>query len=353
MTVTIANHGRDAVNRLDARPDGFDGVLMDIQMPIMDGYCATREIRRDGRFERLPIIAMTANAMAQDRKQALEAGMNDHVAKPIDVKALFDVLGRWIEVPGERRSGTGFRAHEPVAEASGATGAPELEGIDTVDALGRVGGNSPLYLKILRQFRDGQAKAVARIRAAIEAGDKHTARREAHTLKGLAGNVGAHALYQAAERVEHLFRGDESADAIETPVTELQVELARVIAVLGRLGDSGGGPLTNGLAAEAPDDSRDISQVPALLAQLRELLEDDDAGADQPVALLMPLLAGSSRASLMTELADHVDNYDFDAALDAMVRLEAQFQSHPLTEEPEAFWRERSDPELIPDEPEP
>ena len=177
-----------------------------------------------------------------------------------------------------------------------------------------MGGNSALYLKILRKFRDGQGDAVERIRSAVEAGDTESAQREAHTLKGLAGNIGAQALYQVAQRVEQLFRNGEADDSIETPLAELQAKLVRVMTALNQLGEHN--------AAAASADTLDSSRVPALLAQLRELLEDDDTDAEQPVEALTPLLAGTPHSSLLAELAGHLDNYDFEAALDVLARLE-------------------------------
>jgi signal transduction histidine kinase/CheY-like chemotaxis protein len=318
LKITIANHGREGVEILSAQQDAFDGVLMDIQMPIMDGYSATREIRKDARFKKIPIIAMTANAMAQDREQALDAGMNDHVAKPIDIKELFEVLGKWIEVAEQRRIERGLPAREALPDVSGnsttATEVPELEGIDTSGGLKRMGGNSALYLKILRKFHGGQADAVERIRTAVEAGDAQSAQREAHTLKGLAGNIGAQALNEVAQRVEQLFRNGEAGDSIETSLAKLQTELARVMTALNQLGEHN--------AAPASGDTLDSSQVPVLLAQLRELLEDDDTDAEQPVEALTSLLAGTPQASLLAELSGHLDDYDFDAALDALARLQ-------------------------------
>ena len=322
LKITIANHGREGVDILGAQQDSFDGVLMDIQMPIMDGYSATREIRKDARFKKIPIIAMTANAMAQDRQQALDAGMNDHVAKPIDIKELFEVLGKWIDVPEQRRTETGLPAHESdtdtfSGEQTAAMEVPELEGIDTQGGLKRVGGNAELYLKILRKFRDSQADAVERIRAAVKAGDKDTAQREAHTLKGLAGNIGAQALYQSAERAERLLVNKEPGDSIETPLSELKTQLSMVKATLNRLGERN--------ATSASGDPLDITRIPVLLAQLRDLLEDDDAEAGQLLELLTPLLARTSQVRLLSELAEQVDDYDFEVALDTLAYLEAEF----------------------------
>ena len=177
-------------------------MLMDIQMPVMDGYAATREIRKDARFEALPIIAMTANAMAGDRDKALAAGMNDHVAKPIDVAELFEVLGRWVQVPEERRAAEPrtWMCPKPLAEE--ASSLPVLPGVDTQSGLARVGGKVSVYRKILRQFANRQADSPARIRSALQGHDLTTAEREAHTLKGVAGNIGAGEVQAAATRLE-------------------------------------------------------------------------------------------------------------------------------------------------------
>jgi len=319
LEVTIAHHGREALDMLGAGDDAFDGVLMDIQMPVMDGYTAAREIRKDPRFDQLPIVAMTANAMVQDREQALKAGMNDHVAKPIDVKDLFEVLGRWIDVPEKRRIGKDLAAKSSSTDAFeestvAAAEIPKLEGIDTKDGLKRMGGNKALYLKILRKFRDSQADAVKRIRSAAGAGDMERAGREAHTLKGLAGNVGAQPLYQAAERVERLFRNAEAGDSIRNALTDLDTELSGVTVALGRLAAND--------AASASGKTSDIARVPKLLVKLRGLLESDDADATDVVDELTSLMVSSDYARHIARLAERVDEYDYDEALELLEEIE-------------------------------
>ncbi|TXH87905.1 MAG: response regulator, partial [Rhodoferax sp.] len=113
VEATLAVNGQDALDKLAANPQ-YDGVLMDCQMPVMDGYTATREIRKNPRYKDLPILAMTANAMAGDREKVLDAGMNDHIAKPLNVNAMFTTMARWI------RPGVAQRA-KPIAPDSGAT----------------------------------------------------------------------------------------------------------------------------------------------------------------------------------------------------------------------------------------
>ena len=152
LVVSIANNGKEALEMV--RRENFDVVLMDIQMPVMGGFEATQEIRKDERFKDLPIIAMTAHAMAGDREKSLEAGMNDHVTKPIDPDQLLSALIKWIK-PGEREisegvtdSSIGKKELEDILPS-------ELPGISIASGLGRVGGNKQLYAKLLCKFKDG------------------------------------------------------------------------------------------------------------------------------------------------------------------------------------------------------
>ncbi|MBF0162287.1 MAG: response regulator, partial [Magnetococcales bacterium] len=189
VTVILARNGREAVEWVD-RTD-LDGVLMDVQMPVMDGITATRLIRQETRHAQLPILAMTANAMSGDRDMCLEAGMQDHIAKPVDPAALYATLARWIKpanpqpVPPE----PGDSAADPVAEESWVL--PEIEGLDSKAGLYRMGGNLKGYLALLGKFRRNQGEAEAAIRTALGTDDWETAERLAHTLKGVAGAIGA------------------------------------------------------------------------------------------------------------------------------------------------------------------
>jgi signal transduction histidine kinase/DNA-binding response OmpR family regulator/HPt (histidine-containing phosphotransfer) domain-containing protein len=218
LKVTIAADGQQAVDAVAAA--NYHAVLMDVQMPVMDGYTASRTIRQDGRYDDLPIIAMTANAMAGDRDKALEAGMNDHVPKPIDPALLFATLATWIK-PGVRGF-TPAAAPSPAAKAGAASGAgaasqaPELpsriEGVNIQEGLTRVGGNVKLYRGILIKLRDDYAGAGAELAAMLEQGRTEEAERLAHSVKGVAGNVGASGLQGLAGELEAAIKaGDQAA----------------------------------------------------------------------------------------------------------------------------------------------
>ena len=172
-TVKVANNGREAVEMLSGpgQPQ-FDVVLMDLQMPEMDGYQATAQLRADSRLAALPIIAMTAHATVEERQRCFAAGMNDHVAKPIDPAALFEAVGRFYkpsEVAPARDQASGPAPQEAL---------PPIAGLDTNDGLARVGGNRTLYVKILRQFAEQQGPALDNIADALASGD-HAGRGEA------------------------------------------------------------------------------------------------------------------------------------------------------------------------------
>jgi len=310
--VTVANNGQQGVDAVFADPEAFDAVLMDVQMPIMDGYQATRVIRDDRRFTKLPIIAMTANAMVSDQQDAKDAGMNDHVAKPIDVAELFSVLGRWISVPEERRIAAG----DAITDREGAqtTTLPDLDGIDSEAALQRLGGNQKLYRQLLLKFRDNQADAATNIASALEADDYNTAERLAHTLKGISASLGARHLQELAAGLETSIAENE-AQLGET-VEALGEELARVIEILRAVE----APKSPSVAAGTAVPDRQA--IDTLLERLRPLLEDGDADAAELMEPLQAAVAGSSLQAGVDELASAIDDFDFDLALERLAVCE-------------------------------
>jgi len=207
IEVFTADDGRQAVQRVCVEP--FDAVLMDIQMPQMDGYAATRAIRAQPGFQDLPIIAMTANAMAEDRRRCLAAGMTDHVPKPIDPDELFEVLAR--------HAG----AAEPVDEHGGAPGTAQLaagaarpgdEGLDLPAITKRLGGSSAAAIALLRSYAERHGQTGESIRNALRRGDIETAYQLTHTLKGTAGTVGLGGIHRAAAALEDALRAGAEAD---------------------------------------------------------------------------------------------------------------------------------------------
>jgi len=203
LEVDVANNGNEVIVALDQNT--YDAVLMDIQMPELDGHAATRAIREsDAEYRDIPIIAMTAHAMAGDREKSLAAGMNDHITKPIDPDQLFSTLLKYIE-PAQRP----IRAKIDDKEIA----RPEkllqttLLGISIQNGLRRVGGNEELYIKILHKFADEYPDTTDQIVKALQADDQELAMRTAHSIKGVAGNIGAEELQAAAAEVELAIKG--------------------------------------------------------------------------------------------------------------------------------------------------
>ncbi|PZN76377.1 MAG: hypothetical protein DM484_16880 [Candidatus Methylumidiphilus alinenensis] len=224
--VDVAENGRVALDKIASSL--YDLVLMDIQMPIMDGITTTREIRKDSRLKDLPVVAMTANAMASDREQCLLSGMNDYVAKPIIPEQLYTVLVRWIKPPRARNSPplTGNATVLPTKPSM----LEEIPGLDVATGLARVMGKRDLYLKLLRKFALNHADAVNKIRACLNDQQYLEARRIAHTLKGLSGTLGALELQRQAEEVEKAIKGGCTTDQIDGLLKILSDNLDNLVA---------------------------------------------------------------------------------------------------------------------------
>ena len=301
--VDLAENGEVALEMI--RGNDYDAVLMDMQMPVMDGIEATRVIRSNPRFQSLPIIAMTANAMASDRILCLDAGMNDHIAKPIDPDQLFGVLLRWIRRPdGDGRARGGGAAHSRDGRANDSE--LVIPGIDVPAGLRRTGGNRKRYEALLRKFAEQQDGVVNAIETALSRGDAATAERAAHSLKGAAATLGASSLSEAAARTEAAIKskGDvtDSVPALSLALNKLMADLRA--ALPEETGGNGDG--------RAPADPATVRQP---LARLKQLLEADDGEAADFIVDAKPQLAGVLTSTEIKTLSDRVGKFDFDAAL--------------------------------------
>ncbi|MEC5400278.1 PAS domain S-box protein [Uliginosibacterium sp. H1] len=224
INVAVAAHGVEALSMLAER--NYDAVLMDCQMPVMDGYTAAAEIRRKPQWRDLPIVAMTADAMAEDRERVLAVGMNDHVAKPIDPHTLYATLQRWIK---RRPDAPAARPREAPAAGPGVPLRVELlRNIDHEAGLVRAMGKQAFYRRLLGLFLQSQSGFEEGLRAALAAGSSIDAQRYAHTLKGSAGHIGARAVEEAARILDDALRGGAPAEDITT-LTEHTVRELRVV----------------------------------------------------------------------------------------------------------------------------
>ena len=296
--VSMAENGRLGVEALQrAGPEAFDAVLMDLQMPEMDGLEATHQIRQDPRFAALPIIALSAHALPEQRRKCIEAGMNDHVAKPIVPEALFDAILR-------------HARRKPADNPAGAL--PTLPGLDVAGALHRMDNKPDTYLSLLRRFVASHADCAGHIDTALAAGQPKEAERLAHTLRGTAANLGADALRDAACALETTLRQGAGPAAAQALATRLGAELAALIAML------------EGVLPPAPPA---VDEGPAVLGQaefdaavttLIQLMQSADGAASALFLQLHPDLVSRIGTEKTARIAEALQRYDYDKALNCL-----------------------------------
>ena len=328
VVVDMAGNGAEGLAM--ARAQAYDLVLMDMQMPVMDGIEATRDLRTDPRLARLPVVAMTANALQSDRQRCLDAGMNDHLAKPIVPENLWNTLQRWIAPVGSATAQAPATAHNAAAPAApDDTDLPDVPGLDLAQGLRNMMGRRALLADTLRRFLGGHEAAPARICDALARGDHALALREAHTLRGLAGTVGATHIQEHAARLEEALR---SAAPEPAPVLEAlaQALAAGMAALLQSLQDWRGAPPAS--APHAPvrgvgtGSARDAAQ--SALAALQALLEGDDPAAGAFVhAHTEPLRQAMGPA--LPALCRHIEQFDYERALDEIGQRRADLTQAP------------------------
>jgi two-component system, sensor histidine kinase and response regulator len=307
-SVKIANHGGEAVRILTegVGPPRFDVVFMDLQMPEMDGYTAARLLRAQPRFQRLPIIAMTAHALVEERQRCLEAGMNDHVSKPIDPDTLFVTLMRWAKPRHVQAAGTEAR---PVRAAEDVI-LPEIGGVDLAAGLRRVAGNKRLYRDLLLQFAVKQVDVSSQISAAIETGDRKLAECIVHTVKGVAGNIGLGQVFTVAEKLERKIREEDAV--VPALLEEFALALRRQIQAIRQAIDD----VTSDQSAEGKKSARfDVRAASGAIACLAGLLESSDGDAAEAFLAVENILAGNLDKSRLDALGAAINEFDFEGAL--------------------------------------
>lgn len=231
--IDIAGNGKIAVEK--AFEHTPDIILMDMQMPVMDGIEATRQIRSNPAFSNVPIIAMTANAMQADRELCMEVGMNDYIAKPFDPNQLFSVLLKWLAPETARTQKAAGHKQKPPKRPSSGPPLAKTNVLNVSAGLRRMMGNEELYLQLLDKFSRNQRDAVRGIREALKANDRETAVRLAHTLKGLCGSIGAEGLQTLAATLEHRLSNGVTADDLENELNEAERMLSAIVAEAERM----------------------------------------------------------------------------------------------------------------------
>ncbi len=299
-TVVVANDGREAMRKFRAEPAGtFDIVLTDLQMPEVDGYEVVQQIRADAERGQVPVIAITAHAMAEERERCMAAGMNDYITKPIDPDVMFATLLRWLPK----------RADVAAAPVVTNTGAAEpaliITGIDTVKGLKRVAGNRTLYRRLLEKYVEGQAGAPEVLCAALAAGDRSTAERIAHTAKGVSGTIGADQPQQAAAVLEQAIREGRETAAMQDAFA---AAIADAVAALREAAGAAASPA----AAAGPVDT---AAAQAAISKLAALLADSDGHAGDCYAEYAGLLRSVLGGDAADGIGRAVNDFDFEGAL--------------------------------------
>ena len=316
MVVTIAGDGRQAVAAVSAGP--FDLILMDIQMPVMDGYEATRLIRRRCSADRLPIIAMTAYADREERDRCLQCGMNDHVPKPVMPDRLYACLVRWL------RPSAGENAVQPLPAGSHQRRGdlPEhLPGVAVAEGIAALRGNATLYRRLFGELVRIHGEDAARIGAALTTGNLDLAMAMTHALKGAAAALAAHRVHRVVTELEAALKHDHR-DTADQLLPRLMEALAEIQADALLLQEE---PPPQ--APSGPERRPDLTEVLPLLEELVRLLRNHSMTSLQIVQLLQERLAGTTVAPEAALLAESIDRLEFVTAHD-----QARLLAHQLTE---------------------
>jgi CheY-like chemotaxis protein len=304
LHITLANNGKEAVEAV--KEAEYDAVLMDVQMPVMDGYAATKRIRKweggmrnkirkdsdsnsafripNSEFKGIPIIAMTAHAMAGDEEKSLDAGMNGHVAKPIDPDQLFATLGKWIRSDKKR---TQIQRPETKPAIAAEVELPQtLPEFDLAQGLQRLQGNRRLYRKLLLDFGVNYADSAAEIRRALDAGDFDQAHGLVHNIKGLAGNLAASNLQSAAQELEKLVKNRSekapSEDVLSEKYARLEDALNKALEAVQTLGSPAEDTIVESPEAQNPVIPPELAGE--IAARLRDASEMGDVTALTDIA---------------------------------------------------------------------
>jgi two-component system, sensor histidine kinase and response regulator len=331
IIVEIANNGQEAVHILQDRGDEFDAVLMDIQMPVMDGFQATEAIRANPALTDLPVIAVTAHAMQGDREKCMRIGMNDYVAKPITPELLFSVLTRWTR-PDQVK--TIYHEKERAFQLpEGMVEIPEsLPGVHVKSGVARMGGNLKAYIRMLKDILEFGDDVIDRLPVLFET-DMHDAAKEVHTLKGTAANLSAHYLQDVSLKLElflkEMYAKNERQELTDFSTVEIQfkeyleqiqeslIVLADTVSALEELfGEKARKGTTKELTAI------DREELLKILRQLKTMVYEFDPMAEEFWIEKKVNFQGQGVDEEMTRMENHLRNYNFERAADFINRIE-------------------------------
>jgi len=321
VTIDIASNGEEAIEKI--KEQEYDAVLMDCQMPVMDGYEATRILREDERFKEIPILAMTANSTQEDRERCLSVGMNDVIVKPVDVKNFYGVLMEWVKPKNPSSK------YDAIADKGfyGKLDSLEIEGMNIHKALQRVQGEDEILLKMLQRFSNSQKDTMQIVAEDLKINNVEDAARNIHTLKGLCGNLEAEYLYKKLQTLENELKSlDHNVDLIDSVILDVSEKLKKLIASI----DENLTKFNNTLKAEeekSVENSFDIKEVEVEILKLSELFKNLDSQAlelTQQLALKLKKHVSQDKIDFMLQSSM---NFDFEDAQSYLQEIYIEIKS--------------------------
>ncbi|MBF0357641.1 MAG: response regulator [Magnetococcales bacterium] len=319
LVVMVAHDGFEVVQMVAEKEP--DIVLMDIQMPAMDGFQATQEIRKNPRFKDLPILAMTAHAMTGDREKSLEAGMNDHITKPIDPEKLLKALIHW--VPKVDR-GAAPKIDRKISIETNYQDLPtHLPGIDLDAGLIRVGGNRRLMRKLLVDFLHDYQDAAVTIDTALQKGDYPLVQQLTHTIKGVSGAIGAMDLHFATKKLEDAVDEGRFGEC-QALFEHFQAALETLLAELADLDGEKQSLSTEKSPQSTQNVEIDLEKLAELFSSLAVLLDNMAPEAREVLDDIRVVLKYSPHQKTLKKIAGCLDEFDFDGAKPLLVELSAK-----------------------------
>ena len=320
--IDVANNGQEAVDMVFASgtPSKYDMVFMDLQMPVMDGYTSTIEIRKSPEYVDLPIVAMTADAMSGIKEKCLEVGMMGFVTKPIDPDEVFGSIVQWVKI--KERDMTNLKDISKKENESDEPVIPDFQLINTADGLMRLNYNKKLYLEVLHSFRNRFSNFENNIKSLISSGDMVTAEREAHTLKGVAGNIGADSVAKAAQALESKFKQSDNMNEVNELISKVSSILIMTLKELEVLPD------------ETIEDSEEetefieFDKLKILLGELIVLMEEDDFAVKDRFEELQNLKGIRKFSSELNNIKDKISEYNYEVAIDLVKQFKEKIETN-------------------------
>lgn len=302
INASFAENGMEAIALVEQQ--SFDVVLMDLQMPVMDGFEATQILRVLYDKDDLPIVAMTADSRAHDRQKCLDIGMNDHCVKSVQPEDLYSVLVKWIKPQNSEMVFNGSDVPEPADNSL-----EDVIGIDLTIGMNSVNGNNVLLKKLLIEFHDDHFDDANRVRQALAEGDWVTAQRIAHTLMSTSGSLGAKGINEMAQKLDEAVRAEKS-ESYEGILAWLEMALLPTMESLKTLKASANED-KNKIRKQGPEDREKILQ---LIEKLARMLNSMSADAEAVAKELHQEFNDDDLRQLSSQLIDELSLFDFDAA---------------------------------------